>query len=75
MAMEIGKSYESEKLRLRGWERYWEQIGFSKKQARRQTSEFADKLVAFLGEPENETQAAIQKILVSRIQILRRCIA
>ena len=73
--MKLGKSYESEKLRLRDWELYWEQIGFSKKQARRQSSEFADKLVALLGEPENEMQAAIQKILVSRIQILRRCIA
>lgn len=72
MAMKIGKSYHPLELRQRDWELYWEQIGFSKKQARRQSLQFLDKLASHLRAPENPMQTTIQTVITSRVGGLRK---
>ncbi len=72
MAMKVGKTYKPMDLRLRDWELYWARIGFSGKQARRQTLQFTEKLATLATEPENEMQDVIQKTIRSRIQALHR---
>ena len=44
MAMKIGSKYNPADLRLRHWESYWETIGFSSKQANRQTHNFLERV-------------------------------
>ena len=68
MAMKIGGQYLPEKLRRNDWERLWEEIGFSQKQARKQTLQFAEVVEGNSGKPANETEAAIGRLIHKRIQ-------
>ena len=70
MAMKIGKSSLPEEITSRDWERYWESIGFSRKQARKQTLQFIDGLSLQCGAPENEVQAQIQDVITKRSEWL-----
>lgn len=73
MAMKIGRKYLPAELRLRHWEAYWTAIGFSSKQALRQTRLFLDKVQQILsgsvGHPVDET---IQGIIQERLFALHR---
>ena len=71
MAMKIGKGYEPAELRLRDWELYWEAIGFSKKQALRQTIQFVD-LVNQRSAAETDIQKSIQAVIQLRSAALRQ---
>lgn len=70
MAMKIGKRYESAELRLRDWELYWDAIGFSPSQAKKQTLRFIDEVLAECGSPENATEARIQEVISQRSKAL-----
>lgn len=72
MAMKIGKTYHPEALRLRDWELYWKEIGFSSRQARRQSLQFIDALTRQVGLPGNEAESAIQAIIAKRSTVLRK---
>lgn len=74
MAMKIGKTYESTELRQRDWELYWEAIGFSSKQARRQTLQFIENMTSLCQSPENDAEAKIQEIIIQRSNRLRALI-
>lgn len=66
MAMKIGKTYDSAELRLRDWELYWEAIGFSANQAKKQTRLFTDSVLAACGSPDNDSEACIQQVIEQR---------
>lgn len=70
MAMKIGKTYQPSELRLRDWELYWEAIGFSANQAKKQTLQFIDKVLAECGSPANDVEAGIQEIIAQRSKSL-----
>jgi len=72
MAMKIGGKYIPADLRLEHWEAWWASIEFSKKQARKQTLTFLDRVEAALNTPDNEIQHAIQKIISHRINRLQK---
>ena len=72
MAMKIGKTYHPEELRLRDWEFHWRDIGFSSRQARRQSLQFIDALTHQLGPPGNEVESAIQATIAKRSTVLRK---
>jgi len=71
MAMKIGKSYQPEALRLSDWELYWKNIGFSPRQARRQSLQFIDGLADPCSPPKNEVESRIQVIIAQRLTDLR----
>jgi serine/threonine-protein kinase HipA len=71
MAMKVGKSSLPAECRLRNWELYWEAIGFSQKQANRQTLEFMDNLVDLCESPKSEVEEKIQGIIRARASALR----
>lgn len=72
MAMKIGKTYLPSDLRLKHWEALWEAIGFSKKQAHKQSSEFTDRVAESLkAVTVNEVEYSVQKIIHNRIESLR----
>lgn len=75
MAMKIGKSSLPAECRLRDWELYWEAIGFSQKQARRQTLEFVDAFSAKLSAPASEVEGKVQAVIYHRLDLLRRLLA
>jgi len=75
LAMKIGKSHEPDRLHLRDWEAYWEAVGFSKKQAGKQTLQFQEKLIGFCGSPESEVQEKIQKVILDRAESLRKLLS
>lgn len=72
MAMKIGKSSLPDECRLRDWELYWEAIGFSQKQANRQTLEFVDDLLGLCESPKSEVEAKIQSVVRERANALRK---
>ena len=67
MAMKIGKTYRPDDIRLRDWEAYWEAIGFSKSQARKQTLQFANRCVTTFQAAEDTTQAKVQQLVSGRL--------
>jgi serine/threonine-protein kinase HipA len=71
MAMKIGDRYPPSELRLKDWEKHWSEIGFSQKQAHKQTLQFTDKLEALCQSPANAVEASIQVIVDSRIKKIR----
>jgi serine/threonine-protein kinase HipA len=72
MAMKIGKAYLPSDIRLKHWETFWEAIGFSKRQALKQSLEFADRVASALkSTPENEVEAKIQEIVSYRIAAIK----
>jgi len=72
MAMKIGSAYLPSKLRIYDWEHYWEHIGFSKKQAFKQTLQFVDQVESLANSPTNVTEEAIGKIIQERVKNLRQ---
>ena len=75
MAMKIGGSYIPDKLRRNDWEQHWEQIGFSKKQASRQTLQFAEQIESLADSPSNTTEEIIGKIIQDRVNRLRETLS
>jgi HipA-like protein len=75
MAMKLGKSYRPETLRARDWEVYWDAIGFSKNQARKQSLQFAKRCLACFQAPQNTTQAKVQEIVTDRSSKLQALLA
>ncbi|TVP74931.1 MAG: type II toxin-antitoxin system HipA family toxin [Puniceicoccaceae bacterium] len=75
MAMKIGSQYLPYKLRAHDWEQLWESIGFSKKQARKQTLQFAEVVEANSGNSDGEAEATIGRLIQQRIQDLREMLA
>ena len=75
MAMKIGDQYLPDKLRQSDWERFWESIGFSQKQARKQTLQFTEIVEAKSGNPQNETEVEIGRLIEKRIRTLRETLA
>ncbi len=71
MAMKIGGQYLPDKLKLNDWEQFWESIGFSKKQARKQTLQFAEVVEAHSGNSDSEAEVAVGRLIQKRIQALR----
>jgi serine/threonine-protein kinase HipA len=71
MAMKIGGQYLPEKLRLNDWERLWESINFSKKQARKQTLQFIEVVEAKSGNSDSEAEVAVGRVVQRRMQALR----
>ena len=76
MAMKIGSKYLPAELHLRHWEAYWIAIGFSPKQALKQTQRFLDKMQQILPDSvshpvEEAMQSIIQKRLFSLHRLLR----
>jgi len=71
MAMKIGGQYLPDKLRQNDWDRFWEGIGFSKKQARKQTLQFLETVEEKAGNPQNETEAGVGRLIQKRIRALR----
>ncbi|MGK0456174.1 MAG: serine/threonine-protein kinase HipA [Zhongshania aliphaticivorans] len=72
MAMKVGGTYLPSEIRMKHWEILWEAIGFSKKRAAKQSLNFANKVEACLKPtPNDEVEAAIQKIIRHRIKSLR----
>ncbi|WP_269524953.1 type II toxin-antitoxin system HipA family toxin [Coraliomargarita parva] len=71
MAMKIGKSYLPSELRIRDWDLYWEAIGFSATQARRQALQFIDRLNDACQTPQNETQTKVQQVISDHSMSLR----
>jgi serine/threonine-protein kinase HipA len=71
MAMKIGKSSLPDECRLRDWELYWEAIGFSQKQARRQTLEFLENLSDVCELTKSEVETKIQSVIRERVDALR----
>lgn len=68
MAMKIGSKYLPEDVRLRHWEAYWKEIGFSVKQAQHQTRLFMEKMEKSLsGGAGNGTEETIQGIISDRL--------
>ena len=72
MAMKIGSTYLPFKLRLNDWEHHWERIGFSKKQALKQTLQFIEQIDLLTKNPSNITEDAIGKIIQTRVENLRK---
>lgn len=72
MAMKIGSNYLPSKLRRRDWERYWSTIGFSQKQALKQTLQFIEKVEALSVNPSNRTEESIGNIIDKRAMALRK---
>lgn len=76
MAMKIGSKYKPADLRLRHWEAFWDAIGFSKKQATRQTKDFLDRIDQLLQESApDEMGDKVQEIIRSRWLSLTRMMA
>ena len=72
MAMKIGNAYLASDIRLKHWEAFWEAIGFSKRQALKQSLEFADRVASALKPtPENEVETKIQDIVSDRIAAIK----
>jgi serine/threonine-protein kinase HipA len=68
MAMKIGSKYLPEDVRLRHWEAYWKEIGFSVKQAQNQTLLFIEKMEQSLaGGAGSSAEEAIQGIISDRL--------
>jgi serine/threonine-protein kinase HipA len=64
MAMKIGEKSLSADLRRRHWELYWNAIGFSPKQALKQTNQFMEKTNQILHKaPNNVVEENIQRIM------------
>jgi len=73
MAMKVGSKYDPADLRLRHWESYWETIGFSPKQANRQTRNFLERVEQLLpGLASSEMGEKIQGIIQDRRRALTR---
>lgn len=72
MAMKIGKASLPHEITLRDWELYWEAIGFSQKQARRQTIAIVDGLLDVCKASESEVEQNIQSVIRERVNALRR---
>lgn len=75
MAMKIGKSSHLDTCRLQDWELYWAAIGFSQKQARRQTTEFMEALSAKLSAPASEVEEKVQLIIRERLNLMRNLLS
>lgn len=75
MAMKIGKTYLPDECCARDWELYWEAIGFSQKQANRQTLKFVDGLLGLCESPKSEVEATIQSVVRERASTLRKLLA
>lgn len=75
MAMKIGGQYLPDKLRANDWEKLWEAIGFSKKQARKQTLQFTEFVATNSENPESETEAGIGRLIQERMETLRKMLA
>ena len=73
MAMKIGSKYVPEDLRLRHWEAYWKIIGFSSKQALKQTQKFLEKIDRVLPNAvQTDSGQPIQNIIDERCRTLSR---
>ncbi|MEN8255700.1 MAG: HipA domain-containing protein, partial [Verrucomicrobiota bacterium] len=73
MAMKIGGKYLPGELRLRHWEAFWKEIGFSVKQAQRQTRQFLEKVEQnLLDAAGSEIEEKIQSIISERLFNLHR---
>jgi serine/threonine-protein kinase HipA len=76
MAMKIGSKYLPADLRLRHWEAWWQSIGFSIPQARRQTLQFMEKTDTILLEAAaTPVEQQICDIARERREILSRTLA
>lgn len=71
MAMKIGGQYVPDKLRQSDWERFWERIGFSQKQTRKQTLQFMEVVEAKSGNSDSEAEVTVGRVIQKRIQALR----
>lgn len=72
MAMKMGKAYLPSNIRFKHWEAFWEVIGFSKRQALRQSLKFADRVASALKPtPENEVETKIQEFIRYRIASMK----
>ncbi len=72
MAMKIGGQYLPDKLRLNDWERLWGEIGFSKKQARKQVLQFTEIVEVQSGNSKSEAEVAVGRLIQKRILGLRK---
>lgn len=73
MAMKIGGKYLPNDLRLRHWEAYWQDIGFSVKQALQRTGQFLERMDSSLNTtPQSAVEEAIQTIVKTRIARFRQ---
>jgi serine/threonine-protein kinase HipA len=75
MAMKIGGKYLPDDLRLRHWESYWNEIGFSIKQAQQRTRQFLEKMEQILPDSaENLTEKSIQRCVNNRLRTLHKTV-
>lgn len=71
MAMKIGSKYVPEDLRLRHWEAYWKTIGFSPKQALKQTLQFIEKVDQVVPDAiSTGSEQPIQEVISERCRAL-----
>ena len=76
MAMKIGSKYNPADFRLRHWEAFWKAVGFSPKQASRQTQNFLERVdQILLDTAPNEMGEKIQAIIHKRLLALTRMLA
>jgi serine/threonine-protein kinase HipA len=72
MAMKVGAQYQPNDIRCRDWERLWQSIGFSQKQAVKHTLAFVDTIQSAIRDPQSEVEQAIQGIIINRSNALRK---
>ena len=73
MAMKIGSKYVPADLRSRHWETYWKTIGFSPKQALKQTLQFIEKVSQVIPDAiQTDSEQSIQEIISERCRTLSR---
>jgi len=71
MAMKIGSKQDPADLRLRHWESFWETIGFSSKQANKQTLNFLERIDQLLPDlASTEMGEKVQGIIQDRRRAL-----
>lgn len=73
MAMKIGGKYLPDDLRSQHWEAYWQDIGFSAKQALQRTGQFLERMESILDTaPQSAVEEAIRTIIRTRIARFRQ---
>jgi len=73
MAMKIGSKYNPADLRLRHWEAFWETVGFSPKQANKQTLNFLERVDQLLPDSaQSQMEQTIHDLIDTRRGVLTR---
>ncbi|MDF7824902.1 type II toxin-antitoxin system HipA family toxin [Pontiellaceae bacterium B12227] len=73
MAMKIGSKYNPSDPRLRHWETFWESVGFSTAQSKKQTLRFLDRINQVLTDSaQSQMEQTIHDIIDTRHSALTR---